>query len=85
MDLAQLKLDLVEHILVASDAHFLNRLRSLFQNKEAGAAITDKELEDLMASADAFGNTAYGTEEPDIDHLVLKEPNPNYKPWKPGM
>lgn len=29
-------------------------------------------------------NRAYGPDEPDISHLKVLEPNPHYKPWKPG-
>ena len=27
---------------------------------------------------------AYSEDEPDISHITLLEPNPDYKPWKPG-
>lgn len=27
---------------------------------------------------------AYGPNEPDISHITLLEPNPDYRPWKPG-
>ncbi len=28
---------------------------------------------------------AYKSDEPDIDDLLLKEPNPEYNPWKKGV
>lgn len=28
---------------------------------------------------------AYSDDEPDYSDLTLKEPNPEYKPWKPGQ
>jgi hypothetical protein len=85
MDILQLKLDLVQRLLAVSDASFLERLRTVFLKKEVGDAITAQEMEDLMAAVNTFGSIAYGEDEPDISRLVLKEPNPEYKPWKPGM
>ena len=29
-------------------------------------------------------NRAYADDEPDISHITLLEPNPDYEPWKPG-
>lgn len=84
MNILQLKLDLVQRLLAMSDASFLERLRAVFLLKEGGNAITEQEMEDVMAAVNTFGTTAYGEEEPDISRLVLKEPNPEYKPWKPG-
>ena len=41
---------------------------------------TDEEHEDwMMLSAQSFAH-AYTQDEPDINHLVLKEPNPEYNP-----
>jgi hypothetical protein len=85
MDITRLKLDLVQRLLASADASFLERMRDLFIRKEQAGTITEQEMEDMMAAVNAFGATAYGEDEPDISHLVLKEPNPDYKPWKPGM
>ena len=29
-----------------------------------------------------YERAAYGEDEPDISHIVVREPNPEYKPWK---
>lgn len=85
MDITHLKLDLMQRLLVSADASFLERLRNLFIRKEQAGTMSESEMEDVMAAVNAFGANAYGEDEPDIAHLVLKEPNPEYKPWKPGM
>lgn len=84
MDIAQLKLDLLQRLLASSGATFLEKIRGLLIRRERAVGITEQEIEDLMASINAIGAAAYGQDEPDISHLVLKEPNPEYKPWKPG-
>jgi len=84
MDIAHLKLDLLQRLLASNDAAFLSKLRDLLVRKEQVAERSDGELEDMMAAVNTFGTTAYSEDEPDISHLVLKEPNPEYKPWKPG-
>jgi hypothetical protein len=30
----------------------------------------------------AFEQAAYGEDEPDISHIAVREPNPEYRPWK---
>ncbi|MBK9276113.1 MAG: hypothetical protein IPM49_16450 [Flavobacteriales bacterium] len=30
----------------------------------------------------AFERAAYGEDEPDISHIAVREPNPEYKPWR---
>lgn len=85
MDIAQLKLDLVQRLLAYSDASFLEKLRALLLRKEQGESIRDQEIADMMAAANTFAVTAYSEDEPDISGITLLEPNPEYKPWKPGM
>ncbi len=49
---------------------------------------TDPPVDDDYDSWREFAlynmNLAYGPDEPDISHITLLEPNPDYKPWKPG-
>ena len=85
MDIAQLKLDLVQRLLANSDASFLEKLHTLLLRKEQGDSIRDQEIADMMAVANAFAVTAYSEDEPDISGITLLEPNPEYKPWKPEM
>lgn len=33
-------------------------------------------------SMGTFERAAYGDDEPDISHIAVREPNPEYKPWK---
>ena len=33
-------------------------------------------------SMGTFEQAAYGDDEPDISHIAVREPNPEYKPWK---
>ena len=33
-------------------------------------------------SMGTFERAAYGEDEPDISHIAVREPNPEYKPWK---
>jgi hypothetical protein len=33
-------------------------------------------------SMGTFEQAAYGDDEPDISHIVVREPNPEYRPWK---
>lgn len=49
---------------------------------------TDPPLDDDYEAWRQFGmaalNRAYSDDEPDISNITLLEPNPEYKPWKPG-
>lgn len=45
------------------------------------AAIPDEWSQLSMA---AFEQAAYGEDEPDISHILVREPNPAYTPWKNG-
>ena len=49
---------------------------------------TDPPVDDDYTTWREFGlhalDRAYSDDEPDISHITLLEPNPDYKPWKPG-
>ncbi|MFZ1694266.1 MAG: hypothetical protein WAT74_13795 [Flavobacteriales bacterium] len=85
MNIAELKLDLLQRLITFTDRTFLEKLHGLVVRKEHGEDIREQELADMMAAAASFGNSAYAEVEPDISGIVLQEPNPEYKPWKPGM
>ena len=83
MDIAHLKLDLVQRLLANSDETFLAKLRAIVLHKERSGNLREQEIEDMIASSSVFGSVAYGEDEPDISGITLQEPNPDYKPWKP--
>ncbi len=85
MNIAELKLDLIQRLMALNDPTFLEKLHGLFIRKERGEGIREQELEDMLAAASSFGVTAYGEHEPDISSIAVQEPNPGYKPWKPEM
>jgi hypothetical protein len=44
----------------------------------------DTELEDWRRFGLVNLGHAYSVDEPDISSIPVREPNPDYKPWKPG-
>ncbi|HLG35594.1 MAG TPA: hypothetical protein VI757_12000 [Bacteroidia bacterium] len=61
---------------------FAKKLRLRTKLVEADDAV--QEHDDWMKLGMQNLAKAYGNDEPDIDNLAVKEPNPEYNPWKQG-
>lgn len=79
MNIQALKLELVQELVNTSDASVLAKVKRLLELIRAKQPSSPTDHDDeLIAAAAVFGESAYGDEEPDISHLVLKDFNPDY-------
>jgi len=77
MDIQALKLELVEQLVTTNHVSVLTEVKRLLEVLQAETQErTEEEEEGLIAAAAIFGQNSYGDDEPDINGLVLKEPEP---------
>ncbi len=68
---------LEKFLMLAKKLHIKTKLVAPLKKTE-----TDKEHEDWLKISMLSLNNAYAEDEPDINQIQVKEPNPNYKVWK---